>query len=40
MDNRWNNDVQDVEYAPEKAAMWAGRKVRLPLFRNPMPLST
>ena len=40
MDNRWDNDVQNVEYAPENAARWAGRKVRLPLFRNSMPLST
>ena len=35
MDNRWNNDVQNVEYAPEKAAMWAGRKVRLLYFAIP-----
>jgi len=40
VENRWDNDVQNVEYAPENAARWAGRKVRLPIFRNSMPPST
>jgi hypothetical protein len=35
VDNRWDNDVQDVEYAPENAARWAGRKVRLLRFAIP-----